>query len=274
MPAFYAHKLFGESVFAALPTPLKDALNTHREAFILGTQGPDFLFYHKPLSKNDIRAKAWDLHLNSARPFFINCAQKIRKSADTAKTSLTQTAIGAYVAGFICHFMLDTSCHPHVYELEDTGVSHGLIESEFDKYLKRERGEKVHKNAAKILSKCGGVIPAVSCVLEIDEKSAKRALSTMKTINGMFSCPFKTFHKLAKVVLKKRNAIKFESMFIHFDNDPACDTLNPVLYEDFKNAIMPTAELIGTYFNAIENNALDSEVYIQFDKNYEGVSLL
>ena len=273
MPAFYAHKLFGESVLATLPAPLRDALDLHRNAFVLGTESPDLLFYHKPLSKNDVKTKGMDLHLRKARAFFETCAQKIGKIAQDTQTPPAQTAIGAYVAGCICHYMLDISCHPHVYELEDTGVSHGLIESEFDKYLKRQQGEKVHKNAAKRLKKRKDEVMAIAHVLEVDEKAIKRAISTMKTINGMFSCPFKPFHSLAKVILDKLHATKFESMFLHFANAPACDALNPTLHEDWKNAVAPAADTVRAYFEAIENNALDSEVYIQFDKNYEGVSL-
>ncbi len=274
MPAFYAHKLFGETVLSALPAPLKDALNTHREAFVLGTQGPDILFYHKPFAKNDIKTKGMDMHLRSAKAFFESCSKKIRENAQSTQTLPTQTAIAAYVAGFICHFLLDNACHPHIYKLEDTGVAHGLIESEFDKYLKRQQGEKVHRNAAKRLTKRKGVAPAVANVLEVEEKAINRSISTMKTVNGAFSCPFKPFHTLAKVVLNKLNAAKFESMFLHFANDSACNELNPTLHENLKNAVTPAVEVICAYFDATENNALDSEVYIQFDKDYKGVSIL
>ena len=273
MPAFYAHKLFGESVLAALPTPLRDALDLHRNAFVLGAESPDLLFYHKPLSKNDVKTKGMDLHLRKARAFFEACAQKIRDIAQNTHTPHAQTAVGAYTAGCICHYMLDTACHPHIYELEDTGVAHGLIESEFDKYLKRQQGEKVHKNAAKHLKKRKEDVSAIAHVLEVEEKAIQRAISAMKTINGMFSCPFKAFHSLAKIVLDKLHATKFESMFIHFANNPACDALNPTLHENLKNTIAPAAETVRAYFDTIENNALNSEVYTQFEKNYEGVSL-
>ncbi len=274
MPAFYAHKFFGETVLAALPSPLYDAIISHHNAFILGTESPDLLFYYKPLSKNDVKTKGMDLHLRKAKTFFEACAKKIDKTAQNTQTPPAKTAVGAYVAGCICHYMLDTACHPNVYKLEDTGVSHGLIESEFDKYLKRQMGEKVHKNAAKHLKTRKDDVCAIAYVLEVEKKQIKRAISTMKKINGMFSCPYKLFHALAKVVLDKLNATKFENMFLHFANDPACDELNPILHENLKNAVAPAAETVCAYFNSIENNAVNSEVYIQFDKNYEGERLL
>ena len=137
MPALYAHKYFGETVLNALPQPLKNDIALHKEAFVLGTQGPDILFNHKPFSKNAIKQQGMDMHLRSAKDFFEKSAQKVAQAGN-------QSATSAYVAGFICHFMLDNACHPHIYLLESKGVSHGRIESEFDKYLKRKNGEKVH----------------------------------------------------------------------------------------------------------------------------------
>ena len=97
MPAFYAHKLFGESVLATLPAPLRDALGLHRNAFVLGAESPDLSFYHKPLSKNDVKTKGMDLHLRKARAFFEACAQKIRDIAQNTHTPHAQTAVGAYM---------------------------------------------------------------------------------------------------------------------------------------------------------------------------------
>ena len=268
MPAFYAHKFFGERVLDTLPSPLKENLNTHKEAFVLGTQGPDILFYHKPFSKNDIKTKGMDMHLASAMSFFKDCAEKIAKTPEGERS-----AKAAYVAGFICHFMLDNACHPHVYALEDTGVQHGLIESEFDKYLKRQNGEKTHKNAAKGLTKKHGVAPATAEILEVDEKAIKRAIKTMRTVNGLFSSPSRAFHKLAKFVLGKLGAASFESMFLHFSDDPACAKLSPVLAEKLENAVQPTAELIEKYFQSVKNVEED-ETFTVFDNDYKGESLL
>lgn len=267
MPAFYAHKFFGAQVLQSLPAPLQAQLRSHEAAFILGTQGPDILFYHKPFTKNEIKDKGTYMHLCSAKSFFISCAEKIRQTQAGA-----ESAEAAYVAGFICHFMLDNACHPHIYQLEDTGVSHGLIESEFDKYLKKQNGKRVHKNAAKRLTKRQGVAPAVSNILDVEEKAIKRSIRTMRTVNGLFSSPLRSFHALARVVLKKLHAEKFESMFLHFKNDAACDALNPTLQTQLQNAIMPTAKLLQTYFQAIET-ADNGEHYTIFDKDYKGESL-
>ncbi len=267
MPAFYAHKLFGERVFACLPQALQTDLALHKAAFILGTQGPDILFYHKPFAKNETKEKGMQMHLASAKPFFLDCAALIAGTVDK-----TQSAEAAYVAGFICHFLLDNACHPHIYRLEDTGVSHGLIESEFDKHLKRTQKQRVHKNAAKRLTAKHGVAPAVARVLQVETDEIRRAIKTMKRVNGCFSVPLRSFHALARVVLKKLHADKFESMFLHFKDNEDCSALNPTLQTQLENAVENTAQTIQTFFNAIDD--ADNPVFDVFDKDYKGEPLV
>ena len=271
MPAFYAHKFFGEQVFTALPASLKADFALHKEAFLFGTQGPDVLFYYKPFAKTPVRKKALEIHLSSAKPFFERCEQKIKEQATQLKTAFTKTALAAYVAGFICHFQLDNACHPKVYALEDTGVEHGLIESEFDKYLKLQHGKKVYQNAAKVLKRKNGVLHSAATALQIEETQALRCFRTMKFINGAFSFPCPAFHKLVKVFLDKRGAKSFESMFLHFQNDPECDKINTGLEQDLQNAIAPTAKLVEEYFLQMEKTVENDDFYTQFDKDYEGV---
>ena len=52
MPALYAHLRFGEEVAKTLPTAYTSLIERFPEAFALGTQGPDILFYHKQMKKN------------------------------------------------------------------------------------------------------------------------------------------------------------------------------------------------------------------------------
>ena len=42
----------------------------------------------------------------------------------------------AYIYGFICHFALDSECHPYVEKMiQKSGIGHSEIEMEFDRYL-------------------------------------------------------------------------------------------------------------------------------------------
>lgn len=271
MPAFYAHHTFGEQVVAHLPPSLKENLLTNKDCYTLGFQGPDVLFYHKPFSSNEIKTKGMDLHLTSAKAFFVDCAKKIQATVGEEKK-----ALASYVAGFICHFSLDNACHGHIYKLEDTGVSHGRIESEFDKYLKSKEGKKVRGyNAASVLKNKEEVASAVSEILEVPESAAKKAIRTMKTVNGLFSSKSKAFHRLAHKVLKKKNAEqKFGGMFLHFEDEPDCVKLNPTLEQQLKNAVEPTASRIEYFFENLQTIATTGDIDPVFDKDYKGEKIL
>ena len=158
----------------------------------------------------------------------------------------------------------------HIYKLEATGVSHGRIESEFDKHLKRAQGEKVHKNAAKYLNDKKNTSLAVHTALDVPQKNIKHAMKTMKRVNGLFSSNSKLFHKFAKFFLRKVKAEKFFEMFLHFDDEPSCTALNATLEEKLLEAVPQTANRITRYFENLETAAETGETDKEFDRDYTG----
>lgn len=51
-------------------------------------------------------------------------------------------ALMAYMLGFGCHYILDSTCHPYVNKVAKKGrVSHTLLEKEFDRMLMYETGK-------------------------------------------------------------------------------------------------------------------------------------
>lgn len=129
MPTTYAHYKFGEEVIGALPRPLQNAIAIHRELFDIGVHGPDILFYNNPLKKNNINSQGYNLHDRTADEFFLHSAEVIGQEKD-------QAAARAYIYGFICHFALDSECHPYIEKMIQTsGLSHSEIEMEFDRSL-------------------------------------------------------------------------------------------------------------------------------------------
>ncbi|MBQ9729729.1 MAG: zinc dependent phospholipase C family protein [Clostridia bacterium] len=271
MPSTYAHKRFGELVFEKLPAQMQEKIEKHKTAFYLGLHGPDILFYYKPLSKNSNRKKGLDMHFAPAKNFFL----------PTAKTLVAQnedpleTAAGAYAAGFICHFGLDDACHGDIYKLEDTGVSHGKIESEFDKYLLRENGLKIAGyNPAKHLNSENGTASAAALLLNESEDVLKSAIKTIRTINGMFVSRSYLFHGLAHLVLKiAKMDRKFGDMFLHKKDDPRCSECNVVLAQNMKNAVEPTAALVQEYFENLNQIAENGEMNKIFNKDFTGDKL-
>ncbi|MDO4262378.1 MAG: zinc dependent phospholipase C family protein [Eubacteriales bacterium] len=133
MPAAYAHYLFGKEVFKKLPEKEKKIVREGNDAFLLGLHGPDLLFYYFPLCKNRINQQGTRMHEELAAGFFELGRERYRKDRDPA--------LRAYLYGFLCHFMLDSECHPYISRyMEEKDLGHLEIETEFDRYLMVRNG--------------------------------------------------------------------------------------------------------------------------------------
>ena len=74
------------------------------------------------------------MHEQIAASFFRKCKEYCQETGD-------EEAL-AYVFGFICHYMLDSTCHPYIAKyMEKTGARHDEIETELDRYLMERSGK-------------------------------------------------------------------------------------------------------------------------------------
>lgn len=151
MPAIITHDLFGEAVYEG------DAYfigidPEQRFAFLLGNQGPDPLFYARANpSISEFALLGSIMHSRDT--------DKILMAFHDALDTLTpdEKPVGrAYLLGFLCHYLLDSTVHPLVYAnqyaLCDAGVEgltrkngneiHAVIESEFDEVMLFKRTGK------------------------------------------------------------------------------------------------------------------------------------
>ena len=151
MPAIITHDLFGEAVYEG------DAYfigidPEQRFAFLLGNQGPDPLFYARANpSISEFSSLGSIMHSQDT--------DKILMAFHDALDTLTpdEKPVGrAYLLGFLCHYLLDSTVHPLVYAnqyaLCDAGVEgltrkngneiHAVIESEFDEVMLFKRTGK------------------------------------------------------------------------------------------------------------------------------------
>ena len=135
MPSTYAHRRFGADVLALLPDGLRATLEQHRELYDIGLHGPDLMFYYKALQSNPVNRLGNAMHEQKGEVFFTRARAVVEHAAD-------KDAALAYALGFLCHFALDSTCHPRVeQDVRDSGVSHCEIETEFDNMLLRRDGK-------------------------------------------------------------------------------------------------------------------------------------
>lgn len=142
MPTTFAHDLFGKNVYKKLPEDMRQLIRKHGELYRIGLHGPDILFYYG-FGKNRVNQLGVQLHAQIAAPFF-------EKGAALARED---DALLAYLLGFVCHFMLDSVCHPYIDGTVAKEVSHGEIEKELDRRLMVKAGLNPYR-----------YYPAVRCI--------------------------------------------------------------------------------------------------------------
>lgn len=133
MPAMYAHDRFGQDMIARVGGTIKELIEIERTAFDIGLQGPDLLFYYRPLFPNDIQKIGTRIHNMLGKQFFARCARVQREQPGDASL--------AYLLGSVCHYALDCRLHPLVDERCEAGdVVHTEVEMSFDRSLMVEDG--------------------------------------------------------------------------------------------------------------------------------------
>lgn len=141
MPALITHDLFAKDVYSKQYTLIGED-NDSYQAFLLGNQGPDPMFYAfmMPLYWK-FRYVAQTIHRERPTELLAAFMQSLEVLDDTER------AVGkAYLMGFLGHYLLDSAAHPLVlhyqFKLSEAGVEgldardkheiHNLIETEYD----------------------------------------------------------------------------------------------------------------------------------------------
>lgn len=131
MPTTYTHDLFGKEVYRNLPKEIKDLIKENGNIFRIGLLGPDILFYD--LFDMEVINTGKRMHAEKAAHFFEKGMERVRKKSSRRML--------AYLLGFACHYILDSRCHPYVYQLaENDVITHTAVEKELDRYLMLKSG--------------------------------------------------------------------------------------------------------------------------------------
>ncbi len=134
MPASYAHYRFGTAQLAAMPADVRKTIGRFRSLFDMGLHGPDIFYYSRaviPSGKDFLGIK---YHEQTGREFFTRVCRAVRLERSEAALS--------YLYGVLCHYCLDSVCHPVIAQITEGGtVGHMVLETEFDRYLLETDGK-------------------------------------------------------------------------------------------------------------------------------------
>lgn len=262
MPAIYAHYIFGKRVYAALPAREKHIIKKGKDAFLLGLHGPDLLFYYYPVCKNRINQSGVRMHKEPAADFF----EKGRMLYQEDKAPVLR----AYLYGFLCHFILDSECHPYINAyIEEQGIGHLAVETEFDRYLMKLNGHDpltyvpVHHLISRAHTR-----KQISRILgTVSPGQVGACIRTFRRVIALFICrkPEKRWfmRRLSKVAGQDR---QIGGLIMDGRGRPGCDRSNRFLMRRLGGAVRLASEEIQKYSRALDEGGLLS---IRLYRNYE-----
>lgn len=250
MPANYAHYRFGCDVLKQLPERFHLSEKRNRQFFMIGLHGPDILFFYKPFFKNPIREHGHAIHHQIASSFFAKCLSIIKSFEDSKER---ESAI-CYIYGVICHYALDKTCHPYIYNLTDEGnFPHSEIESEFDRFLLVEDG---YEPVGKCLTEHVTTSMSTARIIErfypvTDTQKMLRTLKSFVFYSNMLNLPEGKRRNFVSFCLHFTGNFKYLSkMMISLTPNKQLNNSNLDLRKLYDEAIPIAVKLI----NELENN--------------------
>lgn len=258
MPSTYAHYRFGREVSLNLPRDIRKIISEENDLFNMGLHGPDLLFYYRPLTRNSVNSRGYEIHAEPGAAFF-------RSAAGTVRRSGFSKACLAYVYGVICHFVLDRECHGYIDEkIAASGVSHAEIEVEFDRRLMV--ADKINpvnhvltnhiipdKRSAKVISGFyGGISP--QCIY--------RSMKSFVFYNRLVLAPNPVKRELVYGVLRiSGHYDDMHGMIVNYKANPQCRDSNKELLHRYRRALKKAAGLICEFRDNVNGVRPWNDIY-------------
>ena len=262
MPTTYAHDLFGKMVYHRLDPEIQEKIKKYQTTYQIGLHGPDILFYVRPFHKNRFNQMAHRLHREEAAGFFERGRELYQKTGNEE--------ILVYLLGFICHFMLDSTCHPYISEyMKKTGARHDEIETEFDRALMIRTGkDPFHYQPGSVIRIEKNSVDAISEVMEgMSHKDIVRALMGTKFYTRLPICDSEKKRKVklavARILFMYRLA---DGRIIRGEPKDICLESTQHLTQLFLQAVPEAATMINEYYK--QKNGSD-RLNVRFERNYK-----
>lgn len=240
MPSTYAHYRMGVSLLPTFPADVRRTIQRFRRLFDVGLHGPDIFLYYNPVLPTSVGALGSKYHAQTGREYF----QRVCRVARLERSEAAQ----AYIYGALCHYALDSSCHPFVKEQAAQGVAtHGQIEVEFDRFLLEKDGkippesQDLSNHLRLTPGECATVAkfypPATS-------RQVQDSLWNMASSVKLFAVP----DGARRAVLRKGMEIlklPARNMLMTTGANPQCAHLNEPLMERYDLAVAQFPELLS-----------------------------
>ena len=262
MPTTYAHDLFGKMVYHRLDPEIQEKIKKYQTTYQIGLHGPDILFYVRPFHKNRFNQMAHRLHREEAAGFFERGRELYQKTGNEE--------ILVYLLGFICHFMLDSTCHPYISEyMKKTGARHDEIETEFDRALMVRTGkDPFHYQPGSVIRIEKNSVDAISEVMEgMSHKDIVRALMGSKFYTRLPICDSEKKRKIKLAVARSLFIYRLaDGRIIRKEPKLICLESTDHLTQLFLQAVPEAAAMINGYYKQRNGSC---RLNVRFDRNYK-----
>ena len=239
MPSTYAHYRFGVAMLPGLPGDVRRTIGRFRRLFDVGLHGPDIFFYHPMLPKGADQSPGRKFHRQNGRDFF----QRVCRVTRMEKSEAAQ----AYLYGVLCHYALDSICHPFVKEQAERGpATHTEIEAEFDRFLLELDGKRPpeSQDMSPHLHLTPGECETVAKFYPgMTARSVGNCVANMARCTKLFATP----EGARRTVLRKgMEALgpKISGLLMTVGPNPRCAGLDYALLELYEQAVSDFPEML------------------------------
>lgn len=263
MPAFYAHSRFGARVTGRMKGDLKEIIRKYYRQFEIGLQGPDLYFFYRAYGSNPVSRYGNYLHGVSAKPFFEHGLHVIRKVGRESREY-------AYLLGFLCHFVLDSECHPYVSEMiEKTGVAHMEIEEEYEKLLLRmdERDPFTYPIAERVPTDKITAKVIAKFYQPMESRTVRGALRWLKFVKNLFTEDSPRMQNLINRIMKAVGKYeKYKGVMNQLEDNRRCLESNVGLLKRSNQAELLAVQMIQQMDECLQKGKALPE---RFDRTFE-----
>lgn len=263
MPSNYAHALFGMQLFPMLPQSLQQVIASNPELYQIGQHGPDLIFYYRTFLPHSASRIGFQMHRQPAKDFFEQARCTIQLTEDPA--------LLAYTLGFLCHFILDSTCHTYVYAaLSSTPVSHTELETEFDRMLMiKQHKNPLTTNATDSIVATKEYAKQIAMIfVPLTPEQIYEGMRSMKFVHHLLLCPNTskrcTIHRILRILHAEPY---LGGLVMNPLPNPLCRESNTQLYQLYQQALHEAVPVLTDYYDAILTDAPLSD---RLNYNYRG----
>ncbi|NCB91208.1 MAG: hypothetical protein EOM40_01350 [Clostridia bacterium] len=244
MPTTYTHDIFGKEIYKRLPEDLKQTVRQGKDLYRIGLHGPDIFFYYRPIKKNKINQIGPKMHREKASEFFQKGIQEFQTNPSSQ--------LAAYLIGFACHFMLDSTCHGYINLFErKSGISHAEIETELDRYFMQREGKVLFSYLpASVLEPTEANCKIIARMFPmVPSKTILEMVKSQKKYDSLLTCasPWKE-----KVVLGGMKVLgcydQLEGQVMRKKANPACRESTEKLVDLYNKALEETPLILENLY--------------------------